>query len=163
MNSTSQVGQHPDQVVQSVVNQIRRAIKKPATRIWMMKILKPYMHSGHGDINGEELVFALHNMARSRTFYREPAGEKYAGEVVTTPEIAYSLGGDCDDMAVLIGTGAAVFGCEVAIGRTMDTKGNAHIVAAVRPGWYIEDDWVVIDPQKENPTEPSIGSRWVGV
>ena len=129
-----------------------------------MQIMKPYLHRGHSDLNGDRLVEGLHAMARSREFFREPAGPDYPGEVVTTPEIAYSVGGDCDDMAVLIGTAASVFGLDVAIGREITGENTAHIVAAVRRGWYEKgDEWIVIDPQKIKPTEPVAGSRWQGV
>ena len=160
-------GQEPDQVVQACVRQVRRAIKQPETRKAIIEALRPFTRgTGHSDMNGDGIARPIFEMVKRITFYREPAGEQYAGEVVQSPTLTLELnGGDCDDIAVLVATAAAVFGCEAAIGwySTDPAKNMAHIVAAIRPGWYSPGDWVVIDPQQKNPTAPPNGARWVRV
>jgi transglutaminase-like putative cysteine protease len=68
-------------------------------------------------MNGDTIAEAIHAMARQITFYREPAGEGYPGEVIQSPTLTLALnGGDCDDIATVVATAAAVLGCEAAIG-----------------------------------------------
>lgn len=157
-------GQQPDQVVEACVRQVRRAIGKPETRALMMDALRPYTRgTGHKDMNGDQLASAIFRLVQSVTFYREPAGPQYPGEVIQSPALTLSLnGGDCDDIAVLAATAACIFGCEAAIGwYPTDPSGRqAHIVAAIRPGWYTPGDWVVIDPQQKKPARPVEGTRW---
>jgi hypothetical protein len=162
-------GQTPELVAQAAVRQVRRAIKRPETRVAVIESLRPYRRGqGHEDMNGDELARPIHQMVRAITFYREPAGDEYAGEVVQSPTLTLAInGGDCDDLAVVAATAAAVFGCEAAIGwYDTDPAGRqAHIVAAIRPGWYRPGDWVVIDAQKKEPTDPKTlaGVSWLRV
>ena len=157
-------------MAQACVNQVRRAIRRPETRIAVLESLRPYRRGiGHDDMNGDTIAQSIHAMSRAITFYREPAGEEYPGEVVQSPTLTLALnGGDCDDVAVVAATAARVLGCEAAIGwysMTPDGK-QAHIVAAIRPGWYQPaDDWIVIDAQKEKPVSPRVlsGAHWLRV
>jgi hypothetical protein len=164
-------GQDPDQVVAACVRQVRRAIARPETRVAIMRALKPYNRgTGHSDLNGDGLPQAILELCKSITFYREPAGATasgapYPGEVVQSPTLTIEVrGGDCDDVAVLAATAGAVMGCEAAIGcyPTSSDGTMAHIVAAIRPGWYAPSDaWVIIDPQNQTPTgAPVEGARW---
>ena len=151
-------GQHPEQVAQACVNQVRRAMKRPETRLAVIEALRPYRRGvGHDDMNGNTIARSIHQMVRDITFYREPAGPEYPGEVVQAPALTIAInGGDCDDLAVVAATAGAVLGCEVAVGwYSTDPEGNtAHIVAAVRDGWYHPGSWSVIDAQKKEPTNP---------
>ncbi len=163
-------GQDPAQVAQACVNQVRRAMRRPETRIAVLEALRPYRRGvGHGDLNGDTIAQSIHAMARAISFYREPAGEEYPGEIVQSPTLTLSLnGGDCDDVAVVAATAARVLGCEAAIGWYSVTPdgAQAHIVAAILPGWYQPSQaWVVIDAQKEEPASPSTitGANWLRV
>jgi hypothetical protein len=169
MRYASQSGQHPDQVVEACINQVRRAIKRPQTRIAILEALRPYTRgTGHSDMNGDQIATAIHAMVRGITFYREPAGAAYPGEVIQSPTLTIELnGGDCDDLAVVAATAASVLGCEAAIGwyPTSSDGRQAHIVAAIRPGWYQGRQWVVIDAQQKKPTDSATvsGVRWLRV
>jgi len=165
MRMVTSPGQNPDQVVEACVRQTKRAYGMPETRTLMIEALRPYRRDiGHSDMNGDTLADSIYQLAKSITFYREPAGPNYPGEVVQSPSLTLLLnGGDCDDIAVLVATAARVFGCDAAIGWYPTSKDGtqAHIVAAIRPGWYnARDEWVVIDPQQEKPASPHTGTRW---
>ena len=142
---------------------------RPETRIAVLEALRPYRRKmGHSDMNGDTITRSIHQMVRGITFYREPAGPEYPGEVVQAPALTIALnGGDCDDLAVVAATAGAVLGCETAIGwySTDPAGNNAHIVAAVRDGWYSPGSWRVIDAQRTEPTNPDKlrGARWLRV
>tara|TARA_R110000824_G_scaffold17503_3_gene70916 strand:- start:684 stop:1193 length:510 start_codon:yes stop_codon:yes gene_type:complete len=169
MRYSTQSGQHPDQVVAACRRQVRRAIARPATRIAVLAALRPYTRGiGHTDLNGDQIAESIQRMVQAITFYREPAGEGLPGEVIQSPTLTLELnGGDCDDIAVLAATAAAVLGCKAAIGwySTSSDGSQAHIVAGVQPGWYQSGQWVIIDAQKEKPTHPEslTGARWLRV
>ena len=169
MRFASSPGQTPEQVAQAAVRQVQRAIKRPETRIAVIEALRPYRRGmGHEDMNGDTLASSIHQLVRGITFYREPAGEAFAGEVVQSPTLTLAInGGDCDDLAVVAATAAAVFGCDAAIGwYDIDPQAKqAHIVAAIRPGWYRPGEWIVIDAQQKEPTDPSSlsGASWLRV
>ena len=166
MRKRTTLGQEPDQVVDACVRQVQRAMARPETRVAIMRALKPYNRgTGHGDLNGEGLPQAILELCKSITFYREPAGHEFPGEVVQSPTLTLEVrGGDCDDVAVLAATAGAVMGCEAMIGQypTSEDGSSAHIVAAIRPGWYAPaQGWIVIDPQNQTPTGAAVnGARW---
>ena len=164
MRGATYPGQDPDQGVEACVRQSRRAIARPETRTLMIDALRPYRRGlGHDDMNGDTLADSIYRMVRRITFYREPAGPEYPGEVVQSPAVTLTLnGGDCDDIAVVVATAARIFGCEAMIGwyPTSPSGNQAHIVAAIRPGWYKPGEWVVIDPQQKKPASPVQGTRW---
>jgi transglutaminase-like putative cysteine protease len=133
-----------------------------------MEALRPYTRgTGHSDMNGEGLPAAITELCRRVTFYREPAGMEYAGEVVQSPTLTLAInGGDCDDIATLAATCGKVFGCNAAIGWYATGSGaNAHIVAAIESGWYRPTGtWTVIDPQNQKePASALAGAHWLGV
>ena len=83
MRMVTTSGQSPDAVVAACVNQVRRALKRPETRRVIMEALRPYTRgTGHSDMNGDRIAKAIFKMVQALTFYREPAGEMYPGEVV---------------------------------------------------------------------------------
>lgn len=171
MRMRTTIGQHPDDVVVAAVNQVHRHMGKPETRIMVLESLKPYMEgTGHSDMNGMRMPAVLHKWARNGfTFVREPAGPQFAGEVVQSlPLTLRTRAGDCDDLATLVATAAATLGLETAIGAifTNPQGTNAHIVAAVREGWYSpKGRWWVVDPQAKKPADPAEynGIRWLRV
>ena len=142
---------------------------RPETRVAILEALRPYRRGvGHSDLNGDTIARDIQAMVSAISFYREPAGEQYPGEVVQSPTLTLAInGGDCDDVAVVAATAGAVLGCETAIGwYATDPAGKqAHIVAAIRPGWYRPGSWVVIDPQKKEPGTPEQlkGASWLRV
>ena len=162
-------GQDPQAVAEACVRQVRRAVARPETRVAVIEALRPYTRgTGHNDLNGEKIAEAIQQLCRAITFYREPAGQEYPGEVVQSPTVTLAInGGDCDDIAVVAATAAKVFGCEAAIGWTEEPGGGnfAHIVAAIRPGWYQpKERWIVIDAQKEKPASADrLSAHWLGV
>ena len=147
------------------MRQVQRSLRKPQTRIAVMEALRPYTRgTGHKDMNGEHLPEAIAKLCSAITFYREPAGEQYAGEVVQSPTLTLAInGGDCDDIAVVAATCGAVFGCEAAIGFYETAPGSAHIVAAICGGWYYSTGWTVIDPQNKKPGDALQRATWLGV
>ena len=144
-------------------------MKQPATRIAVLEALRPYRRGvGHSDMNGNTIARSIQAMVRGITFYREPAGPEYPGEVIQSPALTIALnGGDCDDLAVVAATAGAVLGCSAAIGwYPTDPQGKtAHIVAAIQDGWYNPGSWSVIDAQKTEPTNPDLltEARWLRV
>lgn len=162
-------GQNPDQVVASCVRLARRSLKSPMDRIVILEALRPYMRGmTHDDLNGEGYAQALYEWAHSFAYVREPAGPDYCGEVVQAPLTTIRLrAGDCDCLATLIATAAGFVGMPAAIGYVMTGDNFAHILAAVRPGYYSHGDWIVIDPQSKEkgptPADDYPGATWTQI
>tara|TARA_R110000824_G_scaffold13972_1_gene60060 strand:+ start:34 stop:552 length:519 start_codon:yes stop_codon:yes gene_type:complete len=165
MRTAITAGQEPQQVVEAAIRQAKRAIKRATDRIVILESLRPYMRGmNHADLNGDQYARALWDWSRSFAFVREPAGDAYAGEIVQSPILTIRLrAGDCDCMAALIAAAAGMVGMPVMIGYVGQGEGFAHILAAIRPGYYHHGEWLVIDPQSKGGPKPAAafpGAVW---
>jgi hypothetical protein len=159
-------GQHPSQVVEVAVNIARKWALRPETRIMALQVLKPFTPSAR-DPEGKWFVGALHSLKEYWTFVREPTRSAGGpGEVVQSFPLTVSLNftGDCDDWCCMIATIAKTVGIQSRVGYVWQGKGFAHIVVAVRCGFYDESGpWLIIDPDLKEPTDAAnYGSaRWL--
>lgn len=121
----------------------------------------------HGpDLSGSWVPGALWEWARGLTYYREPAGDGRAGELVASlPFVIMLGGGDCDDVAASVATMAKALGFPVAIGRLTSGPRFAHIIAAMSQDWTGRGPWVIVDPQMDGLADPRDfpGVRWFPV
>ena len=169
MRIKSEAGQDPQQVVNAAVRQAKRSIGSAMDRIVILESLKPYMRGmNHDDLNGDQYAAAIFEWVHSFAYVREPAGPGHIGEVVQSPILTIRLrAGDCDCLAALICAAAGIVGMPCRIGYIITGQNFAHILAAVRPGYYHHGDWIVIDPQskKKAPTPAAeyAGATWTPV
>jgi hypothetical protein len=152
------------------VRQSRAWVHRPETQLITRAELGQYApRTGTPNLRGDWIPDALWKWARHQTFYREPAGQGRAGELVTSLPVTVMLGGgDCDDIAAAQATMAAALGVPAAIGRLHPDPTNpaiAHIVCGVASDWTGADPWWIVDPQMRKPPNAAQvpGVRWFQV
>jgi hypothetical protein len=165
MISGTTQGQHPSQVVDVANEMARHWARQPQTRITTLQVLKPFTPPTR-DPAGKWMLQALHSLKTYWTFVREPTRHAGGpGEVIQSLPLTISLNftGDCDDWCCMIATMAKCVGLPVKIGYVWQKPGFAHIIVAVRAGFY-EDagPWYIIDPDLKEPTDASTypDARW---
>lgn len=147
----------------------RRWAKRPRWRVLALQLLASVSQDLEKDRNGNWILEAIDRVGKRWRFVREPAGPEFPGEVIQSPalSIANGLLGDCDDWSALACSLARVFGLECRIAYIHTGPGQAHILPAIRPGWYDSPDrpFYIVDPEVKNPTDSRTlaGARWAQV
>jgi hypothetical protein len=141
----------------------------PRWRVLALQYLASISQDIPKDKNGDWLVTAIDRAAKRWRFVREPAGADFPGEVIQSPalSIANGLIGDCDDWSAFACALARVFGLRCAVGYIHTGPGHAHILPAIRPGWYDAPDrpFLIVDPDVKKPMDAALlnGAHWLEV
>lgn len=143
-------GTDPRDVARAAALVARLALKRPDTRLWAQRALRPHLPpAGEADADGRWYSAAIGQWAKTIATHREPAA---LGEIVTAPwrVIAYRIG-DCDDLAAAAATIAAVAGIEAWIAVYPTGPGTAHCVAVIGRDWNGSPPTYAIDHTGRTP------------
>lgn len=147
----------------------RRWARDPRWRTLALQALASVSQDLEKDKNGDWVIHAIDRIGKKWRFVREPAGEDFPGEVIQSPALSIANGylGDCDDWSALACAFARVFGLECQVGYIITGPGHAHILPAIRSGWYSSPDrpFYIVDPDVKSPTDSRTlaGARWAQV
>lgn len=142
--------QHPVEVAQAIVRQVRKDAWTPEARLVVQRILRPYAPNGM-TMSGKWIPRALHSWAiENLTFVREPHVEIVQSLTrLAPPPFGDGSGvGDCDDMTLGICTALECVGIPsyVALAKMGPIDFHVFPVSAADWGGMPEPSWI-LDPQ----------------